>query len=423
MKKSTQVRVIIFEILIDIYKKNMKFDDLFNLVLKKYKLNELEKSFIFNVCLNTMRYSIHSKKILDRFIKKKLNTRQYILLSSAITQLVFLNVKAYAVINETVEVAKKIKLYPSFINAILKKINDDIKVLKKIKINKEDFPIWFTKHINDCDNINLDLFFKTYFFEPSLHLVFKSNKFLNNFDENYILTSPKSIFLKKEKKINELDNYTKGHWWVQNFSSMLPMMLAPDIKDKDVLDLCAAPGGKAFQILADNNNVMLNDISIKRIKTLKENLNRLKYHPEVKNYNALDFPERKKFDVVLIDAPCSAVGTLRTNPEIIFKQKSPNLNDFFEFQIKLLNKSAKLVKPGGIIIYMVCSFLYIETLKPINNFLKYNNEFRILSYENLPAKLNIKKLISEKGYFITAPTIYKNFNIDGFFSIQLIKNV
>ena len=98
MKQSTKVRIIIFNILIEIYKKDKNFDDLFNLETKNNNLDEREKSFIFNVSLNTMRYSTHSKKILALFVKKKLKTNQFILLASAICQMIYLNIKPYAVV-------------------------------------------------------------------------------------------------------------------------------------------------------------------------------------------------------------------------------------------------------------------------------------------------------------------------------------
>ena len=109
MRKSTKIRFIVFEILVDLFKSSKHFDVLFEKKIKDYKLDYKEKSFINNVCLNTMRYSIHTKKILNGYVKKKLKISQYILLSSAITQIVFLNIKPYAVVNETVEVSKKIK--------------------------------------------------------------------------------------------------------------------------------------------------------------------------------------------------------------------------------------------------------------------------------------------------------------------------
>ena len=423
MRKSTKIRFIVFEILVDLFKSSKHFDVLFEKKIKDYKLDYKEKSFINNVCLNTMRYSIHTKKILNGYVKKKLKISQYILLSSAITQIVFLNIKPYAVVNETVEVSKKIKLYSSFINAVLNKIVNDLKNLKQnIKIKKEDLPKWLQNEINKNLNIDLQIFLDSYFFEPNLHLVFKSKKFVKDFKEEYDHTSEKSLFLKSQKNVKEISNFNKGHWWIQNFSSMMPLILSNNLKNKSILDLCAAPGGKAFQILSENKNIILNDKNIHRIKILKENLSRLNYSPQIRNVNALNFPISKKFDIVILDSPCSAIGTLRTNPEILFRKEAPDLKLLSEKQTKLIEKASLLLKPKGMICYMVCSFLFSETIQPYKKFLEKNKNFSILGYNYKFNKIKINRFISKEGYFLTAPTLYKNYKIDGFFAIQLIKN-
>ncbi|MDC0161875.1 hypothetical protein OAI94_01545, partial [bacterium] len=393
MKKSTKIRIIIFEILIEIYKNNKNFDELFETKIKLNKLNEQDRSFVYNISINTMRYNLHSKKILKLFVKKKLKPAQYILLISAITQLVFLKIKNYAVVFETVEVAKKIGLYPAFINAVLKKIDQDKKKLEKIDINMEDFPMWFQDEIKKDDRLNLNLFFNSYFHESSLHVVFKSNKLIHFFKEKYELSSKDSAFIKSHKKVPELSNYDKGHWWVQNFSSMIPIKLCESPKNKDILDLCAAPGGKAFQLLSQNTQVLLNDKSKRRIKKLKENLFRLNLSAIIKNYDALFFPENKKFDLVIIDAPCSSIGTVRSNPEIIFKNKAPDMKSLNELQKNLLIKSSKILKTKGIINYMVCSFFISETIDPIQKFLNINKNFSILKYNYWPKEFEKKDFL------------------------------
>ena len=423
MTKSTKIRFAIFQILIEIYKNNKNFDDLFEIKIREYNLNDEQKSFVFNVCLNSMRYGIHSRIILNKFIKKKLKISQYILLSSAITQMLYLNIKPYAVVNETVEVAKRIKLYPAFINGILKKISNNSKDLKNnINITLKDLPIWLKKEIDKNQNIDLKKFLTTFFFEPSLHLVFKSKNDLSNFKEDYDISTNKSVFIKSEKKVNELSNFNKGQWWIQNFSSMLPLELADDLKNKSVLDLCAAPGGKAFQVLSHNNNITLNDISRKRIQKLKQNLFRLNFNPKITNIDALKFPSNRKYDLVILDSPCSAVGTIRSNPEILFKKNKPNLKKLSLLQEKLLEKASTLVNSQGILVYMVCSFLHIETILPIEKFLEKNKNFSIVKYNYKNRDLNIKHLIDSRGYFLSAPTLYNGKKIDGFFSIQLINN-
>jgi len=368
-----------------------------------------------------MRKSIHCKIILNKFIKTKLKTNEFILLSSAIVQILFMHIKPYAVVNETVNVSKKIKVFPGFINAILKNIIKNINNLKKIELKLTDFPKWFVDEINKSENVNPYSFIDTFHKQPSLHLVFKSENCLNNFEEKHTKSSTKSAFVEVKKKISDIDNFKEGDWWVQDFSSMIPLAINNKIKNYNILDICAAPGGKSFQILS-NNKVILNDINKKRILKLKENLSRLRFDPEIKNLNALDFIEDKKYDIVLVDSPCSSIGTIRRHPEILFKSKKPNFVKLNQIQKNLLKKSSKLVKNKGKIIYMVCSFFHSETIKIIKKFLKENKNFSIVKYNQNSKLLDIKNLITKEGYFLTLPTKYKNYYIDGFFSVQLIRN-
>ena len=421
MNRSTKTRYTIFQILIEIFKKNKNFEKIFNEKIAKNSFNDDEVSFINNVCLSSMRRSIHCRIILNNFVKKKLKTNEFILLSSAIVQIVYLNIKPYAVVNETVNVSKKIKVFPGFINATLKNIAKNLNEVEKTKIVLKDFPSWFVYEINKTKNINIDSFISTFYKQPNIHLVFKSKKNLKAFKEPITKSSSKSAFLKVQKKISSIYNFHKGEWWVQDFSSMLPLAINNKIKNNDILDICAAPGGKAFQILS-NNNVILNDINKKRILKLKENLLRLNYNPEIKNLNALDFNENIKYDIVLLDSPCSSIGTIRKHPEILFRSTKPNFASLNKLQNSLLKKASKLVKIKGKIIYMVCSFFHSETIKIINNFLDQNKNFSIEKYNTNSNLLNIKNLISSEGYFLTIPTKYEDYYIDGFFSVQLIRN-
>ncbi len=421
MNKSTKTRYTIFQILIEVFKKNRNFETVFNQKITEFNYNQNDISFIHNVCLNSMRRSTHCQIILNKFIKKKLKINEFILLSSAIVQIVYLNIKPYAVVNETVNVSKKIKVFPGFVNAILKNILHNIDDIKKIEIKIEDFPKWFVDEIQKTNGISLISFIKTFYKQPSLHLVFKSAKYLKNFKEPHIKSSEKSAFIKIQKKIKGIDNFKKGEWWVQDFSSMIPLAINNDINNFNILDMCAAPGGKAFQVLS-NNNVILNEINKNRIIKLKENLSRLKFSPEIKNFNGMDFNENIKYDIVLVDSPCSSIGTIRRHPEILFKSNKPNFKILNKLQKDLLKKSSKLVKNKGKIIYMVCSFFHSETINIISNFLDEHKNFSIEKYRPNKDFLDIKDLISNEGYFLTIPTKYKSHYIDGFFSVQLIKN-
>ena len=202
---------------------------------------------------------------------------------------------------------------------------------------------------------------------------------------------------------------------------MLPIYLSPEIKFKKILDMCAAPGGKAFQTISSENEVTLNDLSLKRTKVLKENLKRLNFSNEVKNYNALDISELKKYDVIILDAPCSGVGTLRRNPEILFKKKPPDLGFLTEVQKKLINKASKLLNNKGILIYMVCSFFYDETKNIKNNFLRENKNFSQYKYK-LGSNDRFKRFLNDEGDIFSVPSKYENYMVDGFYSVKFIKN-
>jgi len=252
-------------------------------------------------------------------------------------------------------------------------------------------------------------------------LVFKNEYFLNNFNENFFKTTNTSAFIIEKKKIKEIDNYEKGQWWVQDFSSMLPIFLSPEIKSKKILDMCSAPGGKAFQALSLQGDVVLNDISKKRISKLKNNLLRLNFNKVVSNLNALDISEKQNFDVIILDSPCSGIGTIRRNPEILYKKKPPNLNSLVNLQMSLINKAAKLLNKQGLLIYMVCSFLNEETKSIKKKFLEENHNFTQLKFK-LNKKNDYYRFVDFDGDIYCTPNKFKNYMIDGFYGVKFIKN-
>ena len=420
MRKSVKVRIIIFDILNEIHHKNKNFEDSFLYLTKKFKFNNQNISMIYNIVLNSIRNKLFIDEILNNFLQKKTSLKIKILLLSAITQILYLDFKDYAVTNDTVEIAKIRKLNPGLINSLLKNIIQNKESINKKKFSQSSTPLWFIKYLKK-NKLSLKEIIKNITDEPSLHLVFKNKKLLESYKEDHDKTTHLSAFILNKKKIRDLEGYEKGHWWVQDLSSMLPLYLSPEIRFKKVLDMCAAPGGKAFQTISLDNEVTLNDISLKRTKILRENLKRLNFNNDIKNLNALDISEKIKFDVIILDAPCSGVGTLRRNPEILFKKKPPDLDFLIKVQKSLINKASKLLNSNGIIIYMVCSFFYDETKNIKNIFLKENKNFSQYKYQ-LGSHNKFKRYLDDDGDIFCTPSEYKGYMIDGFYSVKFIKN-
>ena len=192
-----------------------------------------------------------------------------------------------------------------------------------------------------------------------------------------------------------------------------------NINNKKIIDMCSAPGGKSFQILSLNNNIKLIEINKTRALILQENLNRLNFKTTIDITNSLEISELQKYDIVIIDAPCSSIGTIRRNPEIFFRNQNPNLNEKLLLQKKLLDKAKKIIKKKGVIIYMVCSFFPSETTEQVKKFLKENTNFELSKFKT---KDEDDELIDSNGCINILPKVYRDFNIDGFFAAKLINN-
>ena len=144
-----------------------------------------------------------------------------------------------------------------------------------------------------------------------------------------------------------------------------------NIKDKDeVLDLCAAPGGKTAQLISLGAKVTSVDDNKKRILRLEQNLKRLNYNASIKNEDIKNFSSDKSWSKIILDAPCSSTGTLRKNPEIMYQKKEEDIFSLAKLQSDLLDASWRLLKKDGILVYCTCSLEKEEGEYQIENFIK-----------------------------------------------------
>jgi 16S rRNA (cytosine967-C5)-methyltransferase len=149
--------------------------------------------------------------------------------------------------------------------------------------------------------------------------------------------------------------FAEGDWWVQDAAAAVPARLLAVQAGEAVLDLCAAPGGKTLQLAAAGADVTALDRSAARLKRLQENLHRMRLSAEIVVADAAEWAGERQFDAVLLDAPCSATGTFRRHPDVLWAARPSDVASLAAVQARLLDGAARRVKPGGRLVYCVCS--------------------------------------------------------------------
>lgn len=161
-------------------------------------------------------------------------------------------------------------------------------------------------------------------------------------------------------QVTALPGFDEGAWWVQDLASAIPVRLLGDVSGKRVADLCAAPGGKTMQLASLGAHVTAVDLSPARLERLRANLARTGLSAEIVEADILEWEPGTGFDAVLLDAPCSATGTIRRHPDILWNKTPEDVAGLAGLQLRMICRAARLLNPGGILVYANCSMLKAE---------------------------------------------------------------
>lgn len=167
--------------------------------------------------------------------------------------------------------------------------------------------------------------------------------------------APGHLRLARGDAVEKLPGFRDGAWWVQDLAASLPARLLGAGEGRHVLDLCAAPGGKTLQLAAAGWQVTALDISKRRLDLLKDNLKRTGLKANVVRADALAWEPKHRFDAILLDAPCTATGTARRHPDVLHRIGERQIAEMAELQGALIERAAGWLKPGGTLVYAVCS--------------------------------------------------------------------
>jgi 16S rRNA (cytosine967-C5)-methyltransferase len=223
--------------------------------------------------------------------------------------------------------------------------------------------------------------------------------------------------------VPQLPGYNDGAWWVQDAAAALPARLLGDVRGQSVADLCAAPGGKTAQLAAVGARVTAVDRSEPRLARLRQNLARLALTADTIAADAAGW-NGGPFDAVLLDAPCSSTGTIRRHPDIPWLKGEADVATLSAVQRRLIARAAELLRPGGMLVYCVCSLEPEEGPDIIADLLADNANLRRQPVS--PMELGGLDLVTAAGDVRTLPCHLpdpdpKMAGLDGFYAARLVR--
>jgi 16S rRNA (cytosine967-C5)-methyltransferase len=443
------VRQLASEILLKVDTKRAYADVLLDNTLKSSALGERDRALLTEITYGTLRWRgridahlnrhLHRPLIeLDPFLKNLFRITLY--------QLLFLNrIPPYAAVHEAVELAK-IRGGASqarFVNGVLRNVlrsngksstSGLLDGSLSVMSDTGSHPEWLARRwIAQFGRENAAALMRANNDKPPLALRVNLRRtsreaLLDRLRHSGVSAestprSPQGIVITSGGALDRIAPFNEGLIQAQSEASQLVTFVLAPQPGEHILDACAAPGGKATHILemmADSGELVATDVSAKGIKKIRENFARLQLKSVrfVRADMTRDLPQRYRFlyDRILVDAPCSGFGTLRSHPEIKWQRDENDIRRLSQLQATILSRAAPLLKPGGILVYSTCTLIREENEDVVQNFLLANRQFELgNAADYLPP---VAKSMVQDNYFLALP---HRDNTDGFFAARMRK--
>ena len=383
-------------------------------------LEARDRAFVRLIAATTFRRMGQIEAALKPFVKKKPPKLVYAALQTAAAQILFLGTPPHAAVGETVAMLKSrgsSKGFANMANAVLRRVAEQGPALSGALPPKANIPGWirggwereFGRHAGRKLAAQLMR-------DPVLDLSVKSDAvgWAKKLGGQVIGAS--TVRLDKIGDVTALEGFKDGEWWAQDIAASLPAQILGDVEGKRVLDLCAAPGGKSMQLAAQGAIVTAVDKSEGRLGRVMQNLKRTKLSVDVHCADALEFePKQADYDIVLLDAPCSATGTFRRHPDVLYNRSPKDVANLVRLQDKLLARAAHYVRPGGQLLYCTCSLQTEEGAPRITKFLQSLPDFRLIPILAISG-LSLPETAFLGGYVRSIPYFLdEKGGMDGFF--------
>ncbi len=396
-------------------------------------LETRDRAFARAIAATSLRRLGQIEALLAGFLEKPLPERAKragIILIAAAAELLFLGVKPHAAVNAAVGAAAldhKTRPLKNLVNAIARRIDREGKeIVEAQDAEKLNTPAWAWESWQRAyGEETARAIASAHLKEPPLDFSVKEDAkgWAARLEGTVLPTG--SVRLAKTAAVEKLPGFQEGGWWVQDAAAALPAKMLGDVKGKDVLDLCAAPGGKTAQLAAAGAHVTALDKSSSRLARIRENLKRLSLEAELISADALRWKPERSFPLILLDAPCSATGTARRHPDVLHLKSAGDIAKLADLQFRLLSKALGFLAPGGTLIYCTCSLEEAEGPAQIEKLLRNRKDIARLPLtaaeigEDADA---LAPLITAEGDLRTLPAQFESLGgLDGFYAARLKK--
>lgn len=345
------------------------------------------------------------------------------ILRLGVAQLVFMDVLPHAALYTSVELCGRNRLlaFKPLVNAVLRRLQQEADSMLG---GQDEFtlntPTWLrASWLGAYGEATARAIAQAHLHDPPLDITVKSDPEAWAEKLGATILPGGSLRVKTGGLVTDRAGFADGQWWVQDVAASLPVRLLGDVRDKIVFDLCAAPGGKTAQLCNAGARVTAVDHSPKRLERLRENLDRLQFTATIVTAAIADWQPPMLADAVLLDAPCSATGTIRRHPDLPHLKSPTDLERLINLQRQLLAQAAGMLKPGGVLVYATCSLQPEEGPLVINDFLAQQPRFHRMPIQ--PAELpGLAELINDSGDIRTLPCDFSDLGgMDGFFIARL----
>lgn len=400
-------------------------------------LDGRDRAFARLIAATTFRRWGQIGAVLKPMLKSKPPVFVMSVLETATAQMLFLDTGPHAAVSEAVNVLKasnSTRGFSGLCNAVLRRVSEEGQALAGSTAPSANFPRWLTTSWEkaysrvDVRKMSLQLIK-----DPPLDLSVKSDPegWAEKLDGKVLPTG--TVRLEKIGDVTALEGFDDGQWWAQDVAASLPVKALIDgfdVSGKRILDMCAAPGGKTLQLAAMGAHVTALDISESRLGRLHENLGRTQLTAEVAVGDARKWQRPKnaagegaaQYDAILLDAPCSATGTFRRHPDVLFNKLHTDIGKLASLQDKLLLVAAHHLAPGGHLIFCTCSLQPEEGEARIKHFMKNRTDFRLNPILEA-SPLQALGVVTSEGFVRSLPHyLGTDGGMDGFFIARLTRN-